>query len=138
MPAVLRYGLMVGLGVVVVDWLTELAVRALPPDDPILAAIGMANWVLNTALFAYGGYLGFRSDGIIRSGAEVGVIAGLIAAAVAALRLSISPLPDSGPIDATDVIGLLALNVALGGVSALFGALVARRRSQGTHPPQQR
>jgi hypothetical protein len=130
MPTTLRYGLMIGAAIAIVDWIIGTIARAFAPDDPITAALAGADLGLNIVLFALAGALGYRSSGTIRSGAEAAVIAGLLAGAIAAVRQMVDPVVGQPTASVSDVIGLLALNVALGGVIGIAGAWLARSRSR--------
>lgn len=128
MSGVLRQGLLIGAGIVLVDWITGTMLRAVPCDDPTQGTIAAFGLGANVALFWIGGYLGFRESAEVRGGAEVGVLAGVMAALAGAATLLLSPSPCEPPPGSIDLVRLLALNIALGGMTSLAGAWFARMR----------
>ncbi|MBI4492612.1 MAG: hypothetical protein HY690_07460 [Chloroflexi bacterium] len=128
MPGQVRLGLLIGAAIVIVDWIAGSIVRDLPSGDPLQEVLTVVDLFANIVLFGSGGYLGFRATGVARGGAEVGVIAGVLAGGVAGLRLLLAPLPAEPAPGTADLIGLLAINVALGGLVGLAGAWLARVR----------
>lgn len=128
MSGVARYGLLVGLAVAIIDWILGSIGRALPMEDPIQGSLLALDWALNIGLFGLCGALGYRASGAVRGGAEVAVLAAVVAGGIAAGRLLLEPVDELPAPGASDVVALLALNVALGGVAGIAGAWLARAR----------
>lgn len=124
----LRYGVLFGLAIVILDWLLGSMLRALSPDDTFAATLSGVDLGLNVVLFAIAGGIGYRQYGAIRGGAETAVAAALLAGIVAAARQVLDPLPSEAGASAADVVSVLALNIALGGLSGIVGAWMARSR----------
>jgi hypothetical protein len=83
-------------------------------------AAKIADLTVNVLLFAILGFRVGRWGGVVRDAAEGGVIAGVVAATIGvALSLLMHVEPESGS-QVNDIVGTYALNVALGGVVALF------------------
>lgn len=102
------------------------------PESPAAPVIAMGDQLINVVLFSVLGLRLGRATGIPRLAAESGVLAGAIAGTVAIVMMVALPaatLPES-PV--REMIGTMALNIAMGGVlSLLNGWLGARAERAG-------
>jgi hypothetical protein len=124
--------LLAGSLVALADTLTLLATRGMPAEGDTAQILAAADQVLNVVLFSIVGIKVGRATGIVRSAAEAGVLAGAIAGAVAVAALYLFPDGSAGSISSQQVVGTLALNVAMGGVLALVNGWIATRQPRPT------
>ena len=80
MSPIITWGLGAGLGVALVDAVTLLATRALGAGNESEFIIAWFNILANVVLFSTVGLRVGRLTGLIRSAAEAGVLAALVAA----------------------------------------------------------
>ncbi len=134
MSPTLSWGLGAGLVIVVIDALTML-IRANAGDAAEVVAL--VDLLANVAIFSFVGLRVGRMTGVVRSAAEAGVIAGAIAGLAA---IGLQYLTGIGGVPTgRDIIGLLAFNVAIGGVLAwLNGFFGVRAREAGAGPSRRR
>ena len=133
MSPTLSWGLGTGLCVAVVDAVTLLASRALGPASEADFVIAWLNILANVVLFSTVGMRVGRLTGLVRSAAEAGVLAALVAATVNVGLAYALPQPGAGPIGPLDVVRTFAENVAIGGVLAwASGLYVTRGREAGS------
>jgi hypothetical protein len=129
---ILTWGLLTGCLVAAADTATLFAARGLPPEGDTAQILVAADQVVNVILFSIAGIKVGRATGIVRSAAEAGVLAGVLAGAVAVAALYLFPEGASGPVGAQEVVGTLALNIAMGGVLALLNGWIATRQPKPT------
>jgi hypothetical protein len=129
---VLAWGLLVGVLVAVADTVTLLVTRGLPPEGDTAQILAAADQVVNVVLFSIVGIKVGRATGVVRSAAEAGVLAGALAGAVAVATMYLVPVDSPGAISAQQVVGTLALNVAMGGVLAMLNGWIATRQPRPT------
>jgi hypothetical protein len=123
----LKWGLGLGIVVALVDTLSAFLARGHPPESDLAQYIALADQLANVVLFSIVGVRVGRETGIARAAAEAGVLAGVIAGAVAVSIPYVLPGAPFSPSTSRDVVGTLALNVAMGGLLALLnGWLVTR------------
>ena len=126
----LRSGLAVGILIALIDGLSTVAGRDLPPDSATAQYIAAADQFANVVLFSVLGYRVGRATRLPRAAAEAGVLAGAIAGIVAIAVMAAFPngLINPGP---REMIGTLALNVAMGGVLSLVNGWIGSRAEDG-------
>ena len=128
MSPILKWGLGVGLMVAAVDSFSLYASRGLAPDGDAAQYIAIGDQLANVILFSLAGLRVGRETRIVRAAAEAGVLAGTVAGLAAILV----PLAVSGsaqaPTTTQQIVGTLALNVAMGGVVAMLNGWAATRR----------
>jgi hypothetical protein len=128
----LRRCLSVGVLVVLADLLALGLSRTLAGSEEVAGLLMSADQMANVALFAYLGYLTGKETGSATSSAEAGVIASVLPACAAiAVQLVLPPESVSGGASLGQlIVENVALNVAIGGVSALlFGWVASRNRT---------
>ena len=134
MSPTLSWGLGAGFLIVVIDALTML-VSANVGDAAEM--VELADLLANIAILSFLGLRVGRMTGVVRSAAEAGVIAGLIAGVVGLAIVYFTRA--SGPPTTLEIVQGLALNVAMGGVIAwLNGFFGARAREAGAGPSRRR
>ncbi|MGI9145070.1 MAG: hypothetical protein ACR2IK_00725 [Chloroflexota bacterium] len=127
--SVLRWGLLLGGLVIIVDLATQVMLqRSLGPDE--VDAIGAADEIINFVLFSILGMLVVRDSGLIYLGAVAGVFASLLDAVVVAAATTMAPpAGQTGPVEE-----VFLFNLAIGTVFAGLGGVaytVLRRWSGG-------
>jgi hypothetical protein len=123
--SVLRWGLLMGGLVIIVDLAAQVASqRTLVADD--LDAIGAADEIINFILFSILGILVVRESGLIYLGAIAGVFASLLDAVVVAAATSMAPPPGpAAPIEEVFLFNL-AIGTVFAGISGVVYAMLQR------------
>ena len=99
--------------------------------------ISDVNFLANVILYSLIGFRVGRVTGVVREAAEAGVIAGVVVAAIG-IAASLLIRTPAGAIDsANPVVGIVAQNVAIGGVLAILTGWIGSR-SQQDRPPRRR
>ncbi|HEX3246761.1 MAG TPA: hypothetical protein VHX16_15245 [Chloroflexota bacterium] len=124
MSPVMRWGLLAGIVVMVVDTISALITQGFPADSDTAQTVQMIDLGASVGMYALAGFRSGRALGIIRAGAEAGVLAGVLAGFLAAALAYVIPGPDGS---APNPIGDLSLNIALGGVLGLFNGWLGSR-----------
>ena len=127
----LRAAVAVGIVVALVDAVAVFAGRGLAPESDPAQYIAAADQIVNVALFSLLGYRVGKATRLARTAAEAGVLAGAIAGFAAVLLMFALPATAAGPVSARDVVGTLALNIAMGGVVSLANGWLGSRAEQG-------
>ncbi|HEY8475520.1 MAG TPA: hypothetical protein VIN09_01480 [Chloroflexota bacterium] len=124
-----RWGLLLGAAIALVDTLTQLVLLAVGPVGNAAGLFLLLNLVLNVMLYALAGFLATNAEGAIRAGAEAAVLAGVLVGTWATVMGHALPAPETvaPPPPALAALQNLALNIALGGLSGLLGGWTARR-----------
>jgi hypothetical protein len=122
-----RWGVAIGVLIAVIDAISLVAVRALTPESEVGQIVALANQIANVLLYSVAGLRVGRETGVVRSAAEAGVLAGVIAGIAAVLGAYVLNDPTVAPASTQEMIGTLALNVAMGGVLGLLNGWLARR-----------
>lgn len=130
MSPVLRWGALAGLVVMLIDAVAMLMTRDLPPDSETAMTITTIDLAASVFMYALAGFRVGRATGIARAGAEAGVIAGGLAGLAVATFTILMMTPEA---NSTNPIGVIALNVALGGILGLFNGWLASRMPE---PPR--
>jgi hypothetical protein len=122
----------VGALIALVDALTTLVGRGLEPSSTTLEVIDAVDQIANVLLFSYVGYRVGRETGRATAGAEAGVVASLVPACFAAIYQVIYMAAPTGAADVdlsltSRIVGAVALNIVLGGISALISGWIASR-----------
>ena len=118
------WGLGVGLVIALADAVTiYLTARPTPPELP-LAEI---NIMINVALYTLAGFRVGKATGIVRAAAESAVLAAFVVSAIGVAFLMLLR-PEIGSIQSTtDVVAILAQNVALGGLIGIVAGWIGSR-----------
>ena len=124
MSPVLRWGLLAGIVVMVVDTVSALISQGFPAESDTAQTIVMIDLAVSAFMYALAGFRSGRAVGIARAGAEAGVLAGALAGVLAAGLAYVVPSADGG---APNPVGAIALNVALGGVLGFFNGWLGSR-----------
>ena len=127
----LRAAVGVGIVVALVDALAVLTGRGLAPESDSAQYIAAADQIVNVALFSLLGYRVGKATRVARTAAEAGVLAGVIAGLAAIVLLVVLPDAAAGPVTGREVVGTLALNVAMGGLVSLANGWLGSRAEQG-------
>jgi len=133
-PPSVVWGLTTGLFVAIVDAASIVLPGSLGinPD-----AAKIVDLMVSVVLFAILGFRVGRWGGVVRDAAEGGVIAGVVAATIdVAFSLLMHIDPESGS-QLNEIIGIFALNIALGGVIAMFSGwygTIARESGSARRP----
>lgn len=124
MPPSVVWGVGVGLVIAAID---TLSLVLMGMDGPNQWPIADVNILANVMLYSLIGFRVGRATGVVRDAAESGVIAGVLVAAVAiAVTFALKPAGSSiGSIN--DIIGIVAQNVAIGGVLAILTGWLGSR-----------
>lgn len=128
----LVWGLGAGLTIVAVDTLTMVVSGA---AASIAETVQLVDLLVNIAILSFVGLRVGRATGMVRSAAEAGVIAGLLGglAGIALLFYTRSTATPAIVPPTQELVQLLALNVAMGGVIAwVNGFLGVRSRDSGS------
>jgi len=133
-PPSVAWGLTTGLFVAIVDAASIVLPGSLGVNSD---AAKIVDLMVNVVLFAILGFRVGRWGGIVRDAAEGGVIAGVVAAAIGvAISLLMHVEPPSGS-PTNEIVGTFALNIALGGVIAMFSGwygTIARESGSARRP----
>ncbi|MCC6176553.1 MAG: hypothetical protein IT305_14695 [Chloroflexi bacterium] len=127
MPPTLLWGIGIGLVIAAIDTIAGLIVGSAGSNAEI---IDLVDWLANIALYSLAGLRVGRATGVVRAAAEAGVIAGAIAGGIA-IVLSFTLRPDaSASVGWQDAVGVLALNVAIGGILAWLNGWIGTRANE--------
>jgi hypothetical protein len=121
------WGIGIGLVIALVDAVTTfLIARPAPSEWPITEV----NIMLNVMLYTIIGFRVGKATGLVRDAAEGCVLAGFLVSAVGIAFLWVLR-PAVGGIDSSlDVVGLMAQNVALGGLIGIVAGWLGSRTRQ--------
>ena len=130
-----RFCLKVGALVAVVDFATLMLSRGQSPASELRAAADLVGLLANVALFSHAGFRTGMDTGRATAAAEAGVLASLLPAILVVLYHLFFPEwmvtgAEQAPL-VQRVVGSVATNIVLGGVSAwLSGWLASRGRTR--------
>jgi hypothetical protein len=133
-PPSVVWGVGVGLVIAAIDTLT-LVLKGMngtsgwPIDD--------VDFLANVMLYSLIGFRVGKVTGVVREAAEAGVIAGVLVAAIGIAVSFVIKTPEGGIISANDIVGIVAQNIAIGGVLATLTGWLGSR-SQQDRPPSRR
>jgi hypothetical protein len=123
--SILRWGLLIGGLVIIVDLAAQIATqRAVTADDQ--AAIATVDNIVNFVLFSILGVVVVRDTGLIYMGAVTGVFASLLDAIVVAAAASMAPSAGPAPPIEEYFVSNLAIGTLFAGVSGVVYAAVQR------------
>ena len=126
-----RSAVAVGLVIALVDGLSVWAASGLAPDSDAAQYIAAADQFANIVLFSLLGFRVGKATRVARTAAEAGVLAGVIAGLAAIGLMAALPNPLTGPATGREMVGTLALNVAMGGLVSLANGWLASRAEPG-------
>ena len=126
-----RWCFRVGLVVVMIDLLVLAVSQGQAPDSELGALLDSFDNIANIILFAYVGFRTGRLTGRATAAAEAGVVASILPGLVAAGYQAIQPGGAAESL-ASPIIGIIAYNIVLGGLSAwVSGWWASRSRTVG-------
>jgi hypothetical protein len=132
-PPSVAWGIGIGLIIAAIDTLS-LVVVSPPGVGPTAFAewpIADLDFMANILLYSLIGFRVGRSTAAVRDAAEAGVLAGVLVGVVG-IAATMLLRPAGASLDSTtDVISVLAQNVALGGVLAIISGWLGARAAQG-------
>ncbi len=117
----------VGLVISVIDTVALVAARGIGADSEAAQYVSAADQIANIVLFSILGFRVGRGTGLARSAAEAGVLAGSIAGLVAVAVGFAVPSTDGERATTREIISVLALNVAMGGLVSLANGWIGSR-----------
>jgi hypothetical protein len=125
-PSVI-WGVGVGLVIAAIDTLTLVLMSSnLASQWPVADA----NFLANVVLYSLIGFRVGKSTGVVRDAAEAGVLAGVLVAAIA-IAVTVALRPTASTMDSTaDMVGVLAQNIAIGGLLAILAGWLGTRAHQ--------
>lgn len=127
MPPSIVWGLGVGLVIAAID---TLSLVLMGMSETSQWPINDVDFLANIALYSLIGFRVGRATGIVRDAAEAGVLAGILVAAVA-IGVTFVLKPATGAIDSpTDIVGIVARNIAIGGVLAIITGWIGSRAAE--------
>ena len=134
MPTSVAWGVGVGLVIAVID---TVAIVLMGVSGTSQGLISDVDFLANVMLYSLIGFRVGRVTGVVREAAESGVIAGVLVAAIAlAVNVVLRPTVDS--VDSTQqAIGIVAQNIAIGGVLAILAGWIGSR-AHPERPPSRR
>jgi hypothetical protein len=133
-PPSVVWGVGVGLVIAAIDTLT-LVLKGMngtsgwPIDD--------VDFLANIMLYSLIGFRVGKVTGVVREAAEAGVIAGAVVAAVGIAVSFVIHTPEGGIVSTNDIVGIVAQNIAIGGVLGMLTGWLGSR-SQQDRPPSRR
>ncbi len=134
MPPSVVWGVGVGLVIAAIDTLSLVLMGMNGTDGWPIADV---DFLANVVLYSLIGFRVGRVTGVVREAAEAGVIAGVLVAAVGIAVTYVLRLP-AGSVDSTnEMVGIVAQNVAIGGVLAILTGWLGTRAQQD-RPPSRR
>jgi hypothetical protein len=125
--------LTVGLVIVLVDLATVLLTQHESETSTLYATLGTLDNMVNILIFGYVGYRTGQETGRATPAAEAGVLTSVLPALVATLVALFAPQLVHLEADRAlteQLVGIVALNIVLGGVAAWIGGLIASRTVQ--------
>jgi hypothetical protein len=129
MSPVLRWGGIAGIVVMLIDTISAMISQGFPADSETTATIYTIDLAASVFMYALAGFRAGRSAGFARAGAEAGTLAGALAGALAASLTYLIPNLEGG---APNPIGIIALNIVLGGLLGFFNGWLASRIPDAT------
>jgi hypothetical protein len=127
--------LKIGAAVVLIDVAVLVLGQSQGPDSDLRGFLDTLDLTANVMLFAYAGYRTGLQTGRATAAAEAGVIASLLPALVAAVLPVVEP-GLAGSAEPTPllnrIVGAIAFNIVLGGISAWLSGWIASRRRPST------
>ena len=134
MPPSVSWGVGVGL---VIAAIHTLSLVLMGMDGTSQWPIPDADFLADVVLYSLIGFRVGKVTGVVRDAAEAGVIAGVLVASVA-IAATFVLRPTAGSIDsANELIGIVAQNVAIGGVLAILAGWIGTR-AQPDRPASRR
>jgi hypothetical protein len=124
MGLILRWGLGLGLAIVLVDLLAVELIRPMADED-LVAGILLVDMVVSLVLYGWAGYqVGSRLKEL-RAGLEATVLAGVIAGLGATAYTLVRPFEE---LSLASAVALVAQNIVLAAGAGAFGAWLATGR----------
>ena len=134
MPPSVVWGVGVGLVIAAIDTLTLVLIGM---NGTSQWPIADANFLANVMLYSLIGFRVGKITGVVREAAEAGVIAAVIVAAIGIAVSFVIRTPEGGISASNDIVGIIAQNIAIGGVLAILTGWLGSR-SQQDRPPTRR
>jgi hypothetical protein len=126
-PPSIVWGIGVGLAIAAIDTL-RLVLKDMPSTSQW--PIDDVNLMANVVLYSLIGFRVGRLTGIVRDAAESGVIAGVVVGLLG-IAVSLVVHPQAEAITSVNtMIGMMAINVAMGGVLSIVTGWLGKRAGQ--------
>jgi hypothetical protein len=126
-----RFCLKIGLAIALVDFAHLAFTRGQPPTGEFRQLVGLLALAANVMLFSHVGFRTGQQTGRATAAAEAGVLASLLPALAAALYPLVVPSwldpPDPAQPLLNQIVGVIAFNIVLGGLTAWFSGWIASR-----------
>ena len=127
MPPSVVWGIGVGLVIAAIDTISVVLTGTPGASQWPIADI---DFMANVVLYSLIGFRVGKVTGVVRDAAEAGVIAGVLVAAVG-IAVTAVLRPPAGTLDsATDIVAIVAQNIAIGGVLAILAGWLGTRSNQ--------
>jgi len=107
-----------------IDTISAMICQGFAADSETTATIYTIDLAASVFMYALAGFRTGRAVGFARAGAEAGTLAGALAGTMAAALTYLIPNLEGG---APNPIGIIALNIVLGGLLGLFNGWLASR-----------
>jgi hypothetical protein len=134
-PPSVIWGVGVGLVIAAID---TLSIVLMGMSSTAQWPISDIDFLANVMLYSLIGFRVGRVTGVVREAAEAGVIAAVLVAALG-IAATFVLKPPAGTIDsANDVVGIVAQNIAIGGVLGILTGWLGSRAQQDSRPPSRR
>lgn len=127
MPPSLAWGLGLGLLIAAIDTVAALLAGS---GQAANVPIGDLDQIANVVLYSLIGFQVGRRTGVVREAAEAGVVAALLVAAIGTVVAMTLPMPSGGIRSVGDVVGIFAINIAIGGTLAIVTGWAGSRAAQ--------
>jgi hypothetical protein len=133
-PPSVVWGVGVGLVIAAIDTLTLVLIGM---NGTSQWPIADANFLANVMLYSLIGFRVGKITGVVREAAEAGVIAAVIVAAIGIAVSFVIRTPEGGISASNDIVGIIAQNIAIGGVLAILTGWLGSR-AQSDRPASRR
>jgi hypothetical protein len=138
-PPSIAWGLGVGLAIAAIDALALVLTSTAWAGQWLIAngdVVANVDFVANIVLYSLIGYSVGRATGAVREAAEAGVIAAIVVGIIG-IGVALVLRPATGGIaTTTDVIAVMAQNIAIGGVLAIVAGWIGSRAHQDRPAPR--
>lgn len=122
------WGIGVGLIIAAADAVTIILTGRI---DTSQIPIGDIDLLINIALYSLIGYKVGRATGLVRDGAEAGVLAGVLVGLVGLAVARAFPLPTGDPLTTYDIVEQIASNIVYGGCLGIVAGWFGSRATRG-------
>jgi len=126
-PPSVVWGIGVGLVIAAIDTISVVLMSAPGASEWPIADV---DFLANVVLYSLLGFRVGKATGVVRDAAEAGVMAGVIVAAIG-IGVTVVLRPPTATLDSsTDIVAIVAQNIAIGGVLAILSGWLGTRANQ--------